>query len=565
MNKTDLACWTCSGRTSAAYYEDPTPHLYCFRCGEFEWNEDFALEYSMTLEKETTTKSREAQDVPKKSLKRGISQENKERKIKKEIVEKFSVEKLFSPDNKTPWAWMYPYHNKRGEFIAQKIKGLSKKDDMFIHGNFADAVLFGQQLFPAGGKYITITEGEEDALACYQILKEHLGSKNIEPCVVSIPTGAVSASNSLKKNWEYISSFENIILCFDGDEPGQKAALKCADLFPFQTVKIVKFSEPERLKDACDYLKNDRQKEFVNMWFNAERFRPRGILSFRDLWDDMVNEKKQICVPYPWDSLNKKLHGQRTGEFVVIKAPPKTGKTQVLRELAYSVRTTSDYNVGVISLEETKKRIGIGLCSLHLNRNLQHPDYAPETNAELVELLKEPFEFLSSDDRIMIFDPEDYRTAENLINKITYLAKAHDCRFIYFDHISMLAYTSDDENERRFIDKLTSDLKSLTNTLDIHICAVTHVNDDGQTRGSRAPVQLCDALINLERDRFNEDENLANTVQVIVEENRLTGESGGGCFLLYDKETSRLTEVDIDLASIERQQVKTNLKFAEDK
>jgi len=110
----------------------------------------------------------------------------------------------------------------------------------------------------------------------------------------------------------------------------------------------------------------------------------------------------------------------------------------------------------------------------------------------------------------------------------------------------MLAYTSDNMDERKFLDKLFADLKQMTTSLNIYLGVVIHVNDDGKTRGSRAPIQLCDRLYALERDKLNTDEIVANTTEFIVEENRY-GQSGLASKLYYDQERGRMTELDPDL------------------
>jgi twinkle protein len=193
-------------------------------------------------------------------------------------------------------------------------------------------------------------------------------------------------------------------------------------------------------------------------------------------------------------------------------------------------------------MEDTKKSIGLGMCALHINRPIQFPD-VPYS----MEELRAAHDYLSEDERIVIFDPEDERSADNIINKIIYFVKAHNCKIIILDHISMLAYASGDENERKFLDKLSADLKGLTTQLDICLHAIVHVNDDGKTRGSRAPVQLCDALVDLQRDKLNPDPVIANTIDIVVTENRLTGESGLACKVFFDRDTGRLTELDPDL------------------
>src|ERR1035437_152375 len=313
---------------------------------------------------------------------------------------------------------------------------------------------------------ISIT-GNCDAMACYQILKQ--ANPAFEPVVVSIPDGAGSAEKSCKQSWEYINSFENIILAFDGDEAGRKASEKIVKLFNYKP-KVLMFSDAKKdkdgkwqNKDSNDYLLAGKQKEFVNLWWRSEKMTPKGVCTMKSLWDFMTKKEVNTIVPWPWEGMNKMLHGIITGHFVVIKAPPKAGKTSLLKEIAYHIHSTSKYNVGLIFLENTKKEIGLGLCALHMNKPI-HPWDIP---TDLEELAK-AHEFMSQEDRITIFDPEDSRSVENIMDKIMYFIKAHGVRYILLDHITMLSYQSEDDNERRFLDKLCADLKGLTTAHDIN-------------------------------------------------------------------------------------------------
>ena len=470
---------------------------------------------------------------------RGVITALEHRAIGKSAAEKYKVETLFNGSEKTGVA--FNYFNSEGIY-AQKIKHLNDKDHMTWNGNHSAIGLFGQELFPEGGKYITITEGEEDALATYEMLKA--SNPAFEPVVVSVPDGAGSAEKACKRSWEFVNSFENIILAFDGDDVGRRAAERVVKLFDYKP-KVLLFPAgtdkegKSYLKDANDYKRAGRDKEFVNLWWRAERHTPEGVLSFKSLWDAMTADDKEDRVDWPWMGLNHMTGGWHTGDFVIIKAKPKIGKTQLLRELAYNNLVKSKFNTGLIFLEDTKKSIGLGMCSLHMKKPIQFGNI-PYT----LEELQKAHEFMSVDDRLTLFDPEDDRTSENIYNKIKYFVKAHDCRFIILDHLSMLTYQSEDNDERRFLDKLCADLKEMTTSLNIGIAAVIHVNDDGKTRGSRAPVQLCNILINLERDKLNPDKTVANTTEVIVEENRRTGDSGLACKLFFNRETGRMEELD---------------------
>ena len=134
---------------------------------------------------------------------KGISVSIADRRITKASAERYGVVR----ENN---AYIFPYYNNSNAIVAVKYREIAEKK-FTIDGEWADGLLFGQQLFPAGGKYITIVEGEMDALACFQMT----GSKY--PCV-SIRNGAASAIKDCKKQYEYLNSFETIVVCFDGEK-----------------------------------------------------------------------------------------------------------------------------------------------------------------------------------------------------------------------------------------------------------------------------------------------------------------------------------------------------------
>lgn len=567
-NLTDQPCFheDCDGLESTAYYVLPEPHLHCFKCGQQEWRLEKIEEYFTTMvalpepnkyKGVSNTRIQTSGSISPNSPdtftpSKGIIKALEDRRISKETAEKYKVETVYSMKEGDPAATTaraFPYYNTAGELVAQKVKKLDKQ--MKCLGLFSEALLFGQTIFPAGGKYVTITEGEEDAMAAYEMLKAQSFTK-IEPAVVSIKSGAAAAKRDCQNNWEYLNSFETIIISFDNDAPGQKAAMEVADLFP-NKVRVMKMD----LKDSNEYLKESRASDYMTAWRLAEKHLPQGIVASSSLWKDMVTEDKSFNIPYPWNGLNDKLFGMRTGEFVVWKAPPKIGKTQIFRELTYHIHQTTEETIGLIYLEETKKKIGMGLCALDMNKPIQFPDCE-----YTLEELKSSYDKILGEDRFFIFDPMAERTAKNVFNKIMHFVKAYNCRFIFLDHVSMLAYDAVDVDERKFLDKLFKDLKDLTTSLDIHISAVTHVNDEGKTRGSRAAYQLCDALVDLSRDKLNDDPIVANTTVLTVEENRVTGDSGTACNLFFDRETGRMTELDpaMVLQRQTEQQLKT-VKF----
>ncbi len=535
--RVNMSCWCGDSSRACAYYKQKSPHLHCFKCNEQSYDKEIIDE---VLELNNTNTKEFIGEVKIRPVTRGIVNGLKNRGITKETAAKYNVEALFNEAQEITGR-SYQFKDAEGNIIAAKVKKPDKS--MYWEGDASQAGLYGQHLFPAGGRFLTITEGEEDTLAVYQMLKE--SNPTQEPAVVSIIHGAGSALKDCKKAWEYIHSFDNIIIAFDGDPVGKKAAMDIARLFNYKP-KVCSFAEAKKvgdkwqLKDANDYLMADKTQEFVKMWWQSSQIRPKGILTYKDTWEDIIREENTITVKTPWDGLNKLIHGLTTSHVYGIKAPPKIGKTEILKELAFHIQQTTTYNCGILFLENTLKEIGLGLISKLINKPV-YPWDMPEDKTEL----KKAHEELSKDDRFIIFDPESDRSAENIIDKITYFVKANDVKFVFLDHITMLAYFSDNPDERKFLDKLCADLKALATSLDFALIVVSHVNDEGKTRGSRALLQLCDVMINLERDKLSEDPITKNTTHIIVEDNRW-GECGKACSLLYDKDTGRMSELDFD-------------------
>ena len=112
-----------------------------------------------------------------------------DRSISQETAQKYGVKVMYNADG-TIAQHLYPFYIN-GELSAIKTRYVKDKRFTF-EGTIQDTGLFGQNLFKEGGKYITVTEGECDAMATYELL----GSK--WP-VVSIKRGASSAVKDIKR------------------------------------------------------------------------------------------------------------------------------------------------------------------------------------------------------------------------------------------------------------------------------------------------------------------------------------------------------------------------------
>ena len=93
-----------------------------------------------------------------------------------------------------------------GELVAAKSR-LVKNKDFLSSGNMTNVGLFGQKQCRGKGKYVTITEGEVDAMSVYEMFGQKYD-------VVSLRSGASSAAKEIKQNLEWLEGYENVVICF---------------------------------------------------------------------------------------------------------------------------------------------------------------------------------------------------------------------------------------------------------------------------------------------------------------------------------------------------------------
>jgi twinkle protein len=204
------------------------------------------------------------------------------RGLTEDAVRKYEIDVNVDPD--VDVAHRYPFFSD-GQHVANQIRKRSAKG-FYWEGNPKNAELFGQHLFPSGGRAITICEGALDAPSAWILL----GSRYPVVSVIS----AAGAFEQCKSNYEYLDSFEDIVICFDKDDakkrpdgtsyyPGQEAAKKVAELFAPGKARILTLQEG---KDPNEYRqKGIDPKVFTNEWYRAPKFKPDGLIPGTDMWD----------------------------------------------------------------------------------------------------------------------------------------------------------------------------------------------------------------------------------------------------------------------------------------
>ena len=432
----------------------------------------------------------------------------------------------------------YPLVDLENNHVANKVRrsNHSKEADgppFFQEGDPNAAGLFGRHAFPAGSsKAITVVEGQDDALAAYQLM----GSKYP---VVSVHS-ASSAERDVRKDFEYLNSFESIVFAFDADEPGRKAAKACAAAgFPLGKIKTLHL---RRHKDANDYLLAGEAEAFTKEWWQAPFFRPDGLKLGTDIWKEIIERKEHFTVNYPWEGLNRLTYGLRLSELVVVTADTGVGKTSVLKTIEHLLLTNdsvkeNSYGVGLLHLEEPNGDTALGLLSIHNGVPYHLPDSDRKEND-----LRKAYEEVLNNDRLVLYDHFGSNSIDTILDKVRHMA-ALGCKYIVIDHLSIIV-SDQSGDERKQLDEISTKLKTLTMELDLAVIAVIHTNRQGQIRGTAGVEQLANIVLRLERDKTDVNEWRRNVTKLTVEKNRFCGYTGLACCLWYNKDTGRLNELE---------------------
>ena len=538
--KFHLPCPECGGSDPVSV--DEKGHGYCFSCNTFlrDYEGGETITSKITDFKTYKRNTMNYSDGSFSAL--------SDRNITLDTVKKYGVKSISDSSNKTV-THFYPYYNGN-EMGGAKVRDVETKNFVW-EGSPKGTGLFGQQAFQAGGKYITLVEGECDAMAAYELL----GSK--WP-VVSVKNGAGGAVKDVKENLEFLESFDCVVINFDNDKAGKEAAKKVARVLRPGKSKILNL--PEEYKDCNDMLKQNSKHAYVTCWWAAKLYTPSGIINVSEMGDSYFNRETQESVPYPWDGLNEKLYGMRRGELVTLTGGTGLGKSSITREIEHFLIRNTEDRVGSLAREENKNRTVDGIVSIEANAKL----YINQIREEFPEEdWRKHYESLfkgDAKDRLWIYSHLGQHDIEEIFSKLRYLAMGCDCKWIVVDHLHMLVSTLAEGDERRAIDNIMTRLRSLVEETGVGMILVSHLrrvegnkgHEQGVTvsishlRGSQSIAQLSDGVIALERNQQSDDSIEANTTHVRVLKSRYTGDVGMATHLLYDNETGRLSEITSD-------------------
>jgi twinkle protein len=439
--------------------------------------------------------------------------------------EKVQVANYFDPDSP-------------GTLVAQHIKFSDKR--FKVLGDSKAMCLYGQWLWRDGGRRVVITTGTLDAPSISQ-LQDHKWP------VVSVPNGDNAAKKAISAQLNWLLKFEEVVLCFDMDESGQKALQECVKLFPPGRCKVASLP----MKDANDMLKAKRGEELINALWAAKAYRPDGIVTVRDIRAKIL-EAPVKDLDWCLTGLNEDTYGRRYGEIVGLGAGTGCGKTTLLaQQIAFDIEKHG--NVGMFAFEAPPKETAKRVAGMIAGRTFHIPE-SGWTDDELDRALA----FM--DDSLFLYDHFGACTWDVVKEHMRFLAHDQEVRIFYLDHLTALAAAEDDE--RKALEKIMAELSGIAQELSAWIGFVSHLttpegkpHEEGgrvtirHFKGSRAIGFWSYDMLAMERDtQAPQDAKPSEKLTTLrVLKNRYAGRALGKTYMLsHTATTGRFEEVNID-------------------
>lgn len=522
--KTHIPCDHCGSSDGAVINQDGSK--FCFVC---QTRDKPDTGFSMPTHTNVPTTSKKPILSRSDAFQSAIS----DRRLALRTIEDYGVQ--LTPDGDV----LFPYFDKTGNHVSNKVR--SKDKQFKVEGDWKVSTLFGQNNFSKGGNIVTICEGEFDALSAYQMM----GAK--QP-VVSIRSGAQSALSDCKAAYEWLDSFDKVLICFDNDEVGREAANKVAELFGG---KALLFRHNQQYKDASDWLVDRAEVLFSQAWLASEKYKPEGIVTISDIKERLLTPPVP-GVPWCFPTLTNLTYGRRKGELYAFGAGVGVGKTDVFtQQIAYDIDTLNK-KVGVIYLEQNVVETGQRVMG-KLDHRLYHVPDADWNRTQYEESVAR----LEAREQLYMmehFGAMDWKTIKGIIK---YFNKAYDIEHIYLDHLTALS--AQEQDERRALDGIMADMASLAQELGIIIHFISHLTTpEGKSHeeggrvmekhftGSRAIARWSHYMFGLERNKQHTDPIKRQTTTFRVLKDRFTGRATGIKFgLQYNQNNGILREADL--------------------
>lgn len=474
----------------------------------------------------------------------------KSRRLRAKHLEPFNIKVSVSEnDGKTPTAFYFPVTTE-DRLTGYYVKTIGENSIEFAVGETKNGQPINWVNAKRSGAYrLIITEGALDMASVGKIYQLY-GNDEYIPAVVSLTNGAGSVVKNLTPIAEDIKRlFSEVVLCFDNDEPGQKAVEDAMLILPKAKSVILPY------KDANDCVLNGAE----NAAYKALRYQAEVPKNTRIIMGSSLHDIAREQTPYgeltwPYPSLDKLTRGIRYGETIYIGAGAKMGKSELLNDIAAHFIKVHNVSVFMAKPEEENKKTYKLVCGKLVGKVFHDPNVPFDYDAydKAGEMLK--------DDKLMMVDLYQHLGWKSLKKDII-TAAALGAKAVFIDPITNLINGIPPAEANTVLQEIAQDLAAMAKDLDIVIFIFCHlkapegfVSKDARRKkyekgefvglgscphefggdvyssqfsGSRAMMRSCNLMLGLEGNKDPElPEQTRNMRHITILEDREFGNSG---------------------------------------
>ncbi len=439
------------------------------------------------------------------------------------IAEKYGII-LHTDEKGKPYRYAFKYPSNT------KYRGFADKTFWYKDSGTSIVDFFGPVVNPASSKRVYITEGEFDAASLYQ-------SMGATWPVLSLPSGSIGDA-FVKKHYDYLNSFQEIVYAGELDKTGQKAADRLYKALPskFYYVPLTKW------KDANEALMSGDSDELKWTAMRPQRWTPDNFFCSDDKIEQILKEENPYeYVPTGIQELDDKIRGLVKGGLTFLMAPPGSGKTEIFRKFETGLLQTSEAKIGLLHMEEQKSTTYRAMATYKLGVNVRTKEDALENKVSEEDVIKAAQE-MAQGDRTIVFEMKSGDEPMEIVDYVRLAASVYGADYVFVDHVQRLAYMGGVEGATNILTRVASNLAQVAKELNIGVIMISHINEDGHTKYAKSLEEEAIMLIKIERDKESTDEEISNTTQFSVVKNRPFSKLGYAGAVYYDPTTTIIKE-----------------------
>ena len=442
--------------------------------------------------------------------------------------------------------WLLIPYIQGNEILDVKYRTLPPADKRFQRLGGGESILFGQHLLQKTGKSkdrpLYMVEGELDAVTMWQ--------QGFVP-VISTTTGA----GSFKTEWyDSIAAYDptSIVVCYDSDIAGQKAAQKIVQKFEEEGRRVVNIVLPGA-KDANEYFLTHSRDDFDALITAVPEPGMENCHSMSEVLD-MLEEQLWFStdhfdgLPSQFTDVNAMIAGGYwNGQLITLSGVSGTGKTSyVLQELLWHAKNGNPTYMLCLEMPETM-----------MMRKLIEKEF----NVPMLKITQEHVQrYRKQLEKWPIYFGNKGRDLDEVERTIRAAVKRYDLKLVAFDNLNYFVRSID--NVTQEIARVTKRFKEIAVDLHIPIILIAQprkFDDDTRTmrasdlKDSSAIQQDSDVIILLHRRPVRtEMKDLAKgaattftnqSPYTLVRVEKARYSSGGDTFLYFDGARSTYREL----------------------